>query len=400
MKYKKLRFIGDVLAFMLTSFGGPQAHLAILLNDFVKKRKYLTEEELMELYALTQILPGPSSTQTLVGIAYKIGKIPLALLTFFIWALPSAAAMCFIAINLAKFSSHAEFAKVLSFIQPIALGIVAYAAYAFGKAVLKTEVSIILAVSAIAASLILRSAFAFPILILLGGIISSALEVKDEENELRVKLFTNINTRKVAYFIGVLLFFGLLGAIINRTSPFSLPIRLFENFYRNGILIFGGGQVLVPLMYTEFVDVKHYLTGQEFLSGYALQQMIPGPTFSFTSFLGAMSLGNRGYGVWGQILGSLIAVIGINAPGIILILFIVPFWNDLKKITRIKRSLSGINAVAVGFMIAAFLLLLLPIGLSYMNFAIIFATFLILRYTKIKTPYIILAGVLLGVMLA
>lgn len=400
MKHKKLIFIGDVLAFMLTSFGGPQAHLAILLNDFVKKRKYLTEEELMELYALTQILPGPSSTQTLVGIAYKIGKIPLALLTFFIWVLPSAAAMCFIAINLAKFSTHAEFAKVLSFIQPIALGIVAYAAYAFGKTALKTEISIILAVCAIAASLILRSAFAFPILILLGGIISSALEVKDEENELRVKLFTNINTRKVAYFIGILLFFGLLGAIINRTSPFSLPIRLFENFYRNGILIFGGGQVLVPLMYTEFVDVKHYLTGQEFLSGFALQQMIPGPTFSFTSFLGAMSLGNRGYGIGGQILGSIIAVIGINSPGIILILFIVPFWNDLKKITRIKRSLSGINAVAVGFMIAAFLLLLLPIGLSYLNFAIIFATFLILRYTKIKTPYIILAGVLLGVMMA
>lgn len=400
MKYKKLIFIGDVLAFMLTSFGGPQAHLAILLNDFVKKRQYLTEEELMELYALTQILPGPSSTQTLVGIAYKIGKIPMALLTFFIWVLPSAAAMCFIAINLTKFASHAEFAKVLSFIQPIALGIVAYAAYAFGKTALKTEVSIILAVSAIAASLILRSAFAFPILILLGGIISSALEVKDEENELRVKLFNNINTRKVAYFIGILLFFGLLGAVINRTSLFSLPIRLFENFYRNGILIFGGGQVLIPLMYTEFVDVKHYLTGQEFLSGFALQQMIPGPTFSFTSFLGAMSLGNSGYGIWGQILGSIIAVVGINAPGIILILFIVPFWNDLKKITRIKRSLSGINAVAVGFMIAAFLLLLLPVGLNYLNFAIIFATFLILRYTKIKTPYIILAGVLMGVLLA
>jgi chromate transporter len=204
----------------------------------------------------------------------------------------------------------------------------------------------------------------------------------------------------VAYFIGVLLFFGLLGALINTTSPFSLPIRLFENFYRNGIIIFGGGQVLVPLMYTEFVDVKHYLTGQEFLSGFALQQMIPGPTFSFTSFLGAMSLGNRGYGIWGQILGSLIAVIGINAPGLILILFIVPFWNDLKKITRIKRSLSGINAVAVGFMIAAFFLLLAPVGLNFLSYGIILITFLILRYTKIKTPYIILFGVIVGLIMA
>ena len=384
---------------MLTSFGGVQAHIAILLNDFVKKRAYLTEEELMELYALTQILPGPSSTQTLIGIAYKVGGYGLAIATFLIWALPSAAVMCFIAISFDSFSNYKQFTNALLFIQPIALGIVAYAAYSFGKNILKSEISIMLMVCSIAASLILRSAYAFPILILLGGIISSATEAKQEENELRLTLFSNINTRKVAYFIGVLLLFALLGAIINRTSPFSLPIRLFENFYRNGIIIFGGGQVLVPLMYTEFVDVKHYLTGQEFLSGFALQQMIPGPTFSFTSFLGALTLGNKGYGIGGQILGSLIAVIGINAPGIILILFIVPYWNDLKKITRIKRSLSGINAVALGFMIAAFFLLLQPVGLNFSSILSIIITFLILRYTKIKTPYIIFGGIIVGVLM-
>ena len=384
---------------MLTSFGGVQAHIAILLNDFVKKRAYLTEEELMELYALTQILPGPSSTQTLIGIAYKVGGYGLAIATFLIWVLPSAAVMCFIAISFDSFSNYKQFTNALLFIQPIALGIVAYAAYSFGKNILKSEISIMLMVCSIAASLILRSAYAFPILILLGGIISSATEAKQEENELRLTLFSNINTRKVAYFIGVLLLFALLGAIINRTSPFSLPIRLFENFYRNGIIIFGGGQVLVPLMYTEFVDVKHYLTGQEFLSGFALQQMIPGPTFSFTSFLGALTLGNKGYGIGGQILGSLIAVIGINAPGIILILFIVPYWNDLKKITRIKRSLSGINAVALGFMVAAFFLLLQPVGLNFSSILSIIITFLILRYTKIKTPYIIFGGIIVGVLM-
>jgi chromate transporter len=128
---------------------------------------------------------------------------------------------------------------------------------------------------------------------------------------------------------------------------------LFENFYRNGILIFGGGQVLVPLMYTEFVELKHYLTNSEFLMGYALQQALPGPTFSFTSFVGGIAMGEEGLRSSGQIVGSLVAVIGINLPGLILILFIVPFWNDLKKITRIKNSLSGINAVAVGFMTTA-----------------------------------------------
>ncbi len=397
MRYKKIIFLKDVMGFMLTSFGGPHAHLAILLNDFVKKRPYITEQQLMELNALSQILPGPTSTQTLIGIAYKVGGVSLAIITFLIWVLPSAAIMCFVAISYNTYKLKTNFVDILIFIQPIALGIVAYAAYSFGKKILTTQVTWVLAICAVAASLILKNAYAFPILILLGGIISSAIETQPDEDALRLKLFSNVNPKKVAYFVGILILFGALGAIVNRTSFYSLPIRLFENFYRNGILIFGGGQVLVPLMFTEFVEMKHYLTDTEFLAGFAIQQAIPGPTFSFTSYLGAMALGNNGYTLSGQIMGSLIAVLGINLPGFILILFIVPFWDDLKKITRIQKSLIGINAVAVGFMISAFLLLIQPTQINFINIGLIAATFLILNFTKIKTPYIILGGILLGI---
>jgi chromate transporter len=95
----------------------------------------------------------------------------------------------------------------------------------------------------------------------------------------------------------------------------------------------------------------------EFLSGFALQQALPGPTFSFTSYLGAMSMKNFGYGFYRSDRRRFVGVMGINLPGLILVLFIVPFWEDLKKITRIKYSLTGINAVSVGFIIAAFVLL-------------------------------------------
>ncbi|WP_295655423.1 chromate efflux transporter [uncultured Mucilaginibacter sp.] len=396
MRKRNLLFIRDVIVYTLTSFGGPQAHLAMLLREFSEKRKYIKEDELMELNALSQILPGPSSTQTLVGVAWKFGGLWLALITFLIWILPSAAIMCTAAIGFNLLASHGKYAEILRFIQPVAIGIVAFATYTFAYKFLKTRVNTMLAIGSLITTLILQNAYAFPILVMLGGIISSALESPPQETELRVSLFANVNPRKVSYFIGILLFFGALGAIVNRTSPFSLPIRLFENFYRNGILIFGGGQVLVPLMYTEFVEVKHYLTAPEFLSGYALQQALPGPTFSFTSFLGGMAMGNNGAGFYGQIIGSLVAVIGINLPGLILILFIVPFWNDLRKITSIKNSLSGINAVAVGFMATALILLTQPLGLNYLSYIIVIATFLLLRFTRIKTPVIIIAGVLLG----
>jgi chromate transporter len=393
---KQLLFIRDVILFTFSAFGGAQAHLALLLKFFVRNTKYITEEELLELNALAQVLPGPASTQTLVGIAYKVGGLKLSIITFLLWIFPSAAAMTFAAISYAKLDHKEKFVEILEYIQPIALGIVAFGAYNLSKRVLNSQLSVFLAISAVICTLVLRNAYVFPIAILIGGMISSALEAPKEESDIRVKLFSNINRKKLIYFFGVLLVLALLGAIINRTSPFSLPIRLFENFYRNGIFIFGGGQVLVPLMFTEFVQMKQYLHASGFLSGFALQQALPGPTFSFTSYIGALSMKNFGYGISGQIWGGTVAVLGINLPGLILVLLIVPFWEDLKKITRIKYSLAGINAVSVGFIIAAFILLVKPIVLDFMAIVVLVCTFLILNFTKISPPVIVLAGILLG----
>jgi len=396
LKNRQLLFLRNVVLFTFTAFGGAQAHIALLLKYFVKSAAFVSEEDLLELNALAQILPGPASTQTLVGIAYKVGGLKLSLITFLIWIIPSAAMMTFVAISFARLDHKAGFTDILQYIQPVALGIVAFAAYHLSKKVLVNQLAIMLAVASVVATLVLRNAYVFPLAILIGGMVSSAIGSPREETELRVRLFSNINPKKLAYLIGGLLFLALLGAIINTTSPFSLPIRLFENFYRNGIFIFGGGQVLVPLMFTEFVQMKHYLPASDFLSGFALQQALPGPTFSFTSYLGALSMKNFGYGVYGQIAGGVIAVLGINLPGLIMVLFIVPFWDDLKKITRIKHSLAGINAVSVGFILAAFMLLVKPIGLDVLSIAIMAVTFLILNFTRISPPILVIAGILLG----
>ncbi|SEB20236.1 chromate efflux transporter [Pedobacter hartonius] len=396
MAKRQLLFLRNVFLFTFTAFGGAQAHISLLLKYFVKDIQFISEEELLELNALAQILPGPASTQTLVGIAHKVGGLKLSLVTFLIWIIPSAAVMTFAGISFAQLDQKEKFIVILKYIQPIALGIVAFGAYNLSRKVLVSQTAVFLALAAVIVTLVLRNAYVFPLAILIGGMISSALESPKEESEIRVKLFANINPRKLAYFFSVLLVMAMLGALINRTSPFSLPIRLFENFYRNGILIFGGGQVLVPLMFTEFVQMKHYLSSSGFLSGFALQQALPGPTFSFTSYLGTLSMKNFGYGIYGQMLGGMIGVLGINLPGLILVLFIVPFWEDLKKITRIKRSLSGINAVSVGFIIAAFILLVKPVGFDPLEISVIIVTFMILNFTKISPPFIVLAGILLG----
>src|SRR5476651_396478 len=129
MNRRQLLFLRDVLVYTFTSFGGPQAHIAMLLRDFVEKRRYITEEELMELSALSQVLPGPSSTQTVVGIAWKVGGLRLAIVTFLIWIMPSALIMGSAAIFYKSFAGRNRMAEVLKYIQPMAVGIVAYATY-------------------------------------------------------------------------------------------------------------------------------------------------------------------------------------------------------------------------------------------------------------------------------
>lgn len=394
MKTTNIKFLFDVLKFSFIAFGGPQAHIAMMLKEFVEKKKYVTEGELIQYNALSQMLPGPSSTQTLVAIAYKLGGLPLAIISFLVWVIPSAILMLIFSIFFIKMGVGQRTANVVFMLKPIAVGFVAYSAYILTHKVLSNRFSYLLAILSVIITMYFQNAYAFPAIIIL-GIVGSILFGKSDQQ------FTSnpipFNWKKLIPFFGILIFFALLGAIINRTSFFSLPVRLFENFYRNGIMIFGGGQVLVPLLYTEFVEMKHYLTSQEFLAGFALQQAIPGPLFSFTSFIGSMSM--RAGGISGQILGSIAAVLGINIPGLLFILMIFPAWEHLKVRKSVQRALNGINSVSVGFAIAAFFIMSTQVVDQWQSIAIMIVTFLLLMWNKFAPSFLILAGLLIGLFL-
>ncbi len=393
---QRSQFAFDALIYTFSAFGGPQAHLAYMLRQFVEKRKYLTETELLELNALAQVLPGPSSSQTLAGLAFKIGGLYYAIGIYLIWMLPSAILMCLAAIFYKSMAFKLLGTNLLIYVESMAVGFVAYAAWTLLKKSVKGWLFFFLAGISLGVTMIANSPYIFPLMMFLGGFSASVLQAGKEEKRISTSLLAGVNKLKLFYFFGIFGIFALLGAIIHRTSAFSLPVRLFQNFYRNGVFVYGGGQVMVPFMYTEFVSLKKYLSSTEFLSGYALQQAIPGPTFSFTSFVGAMSMGNAGYSAWGQVTGSILAVVGINAPGLILMLFIVPFWEELKKITHIKNSLTGINAVSVGFILAALILLVNQVQVNFVSITVMILTFLLLCFTRIPSPVLILTGLVCG----
>jgi chromate transporter len=392
MSVKKVRYylyLKDTLILTLSAFGGPQAFLAMLLERMVKNHAYINEDELWELNALCNMLPGPSSTQLICAIGYRVGGPNLAYLALIVWILPATLLMIFAAILISFLQENTpgalDFAK---FIQPMAIGFIIFAAQKIiGKTIKTTEAMVLVLISAFI-SFFYSSPYIFPVLLLIGGL-STSIKYKQQpkvEKDAPLK----IEWSNFYLWAGVLVFAALLGAFTKYQ-----PVILFENFYRNGSLIFGGGQVLVPYLYTEFVDFKHFLTSEEFLTGYAISQGIPGPTFSISSYVGALSM--REFGIPGFFMGGIIAACGIFLPGIFMIFFVIRFWDQLKKYRPVRAALEGINAVSCGMLIAAAYLLFEPMEANGLNIFVILATYLLLQFTKIPSPLIILGGVLLGI---
>lgn len=381
-------FLNDVWTLACTSFGGPQVHLAMFMELLVDKRKYLTSSELIELNALCSILPGPSSTQTLTATAFKIGGPRLAILTLLIWITPSVAIMTLAAIGLVMMQSSNLSLDFTRFLQPIAVGFVTHAAFRLASFTIKSNAGLALMLSTVMVSFYYHSPWVTPFLLIVGGALT-AIRYKNLQK-------TEINEPVNIHWINIFLFFGILigAAVLGQVTSWK-GIRLFENFYRNGSLIFGGGQALIPLMYNEFVIFKHYLSAEEFLSGYALVQALPGPVFAFCSYLGSFSM--RDYGIPGQLLGSVVASAGIFLPGTLLIFFVFRFWGRLKKYRVFKASLEGVNAVSCGLVATAALLLIKPMEISSINLIFCIGTFLLLYFTKIPSYLLVLFGLLAGI---
>ncbi|AQG78906.1 chromate efflux transporter [Spirosoma montaniterrae] len=388
-KIRYIIFLKDVLILALTTFGGPQVHLAMFYDRFVRLRGYLTEAELMELNALCQVLPGPTSTQTITALGFKIGGPNLAYLTLLIWVLPAVSIMTAAGMGVYYLEQNYLSLRFARYIQPMAVGFLVVSGYRIGKMVIQSQISLTLAIMAAVAAYIFRSPVMTPIVIVVGGL-TTALTYQKQERMTKEPL--QVQWANFFLWLGVLLAAAGLGAVTQ-----LLPVRLFENFYRNGSLVFGGGQVLTPMLYNEFVAFKHYLTREEFLSGLGLVQALPGPVFSFASYIGALSM--RDAGMNGQFWGSFVSTAGIFLPGTFLIFFVYRFWAQLKRYRVVRASLDGINAASTGLTAAAAVALFEPMAPHWPSVVVVLLTMAALLYTRIPPFVLILAGLLAGVFL-
>lgn len=385
-KTKYTAFLKDVAMCALGSYGGPEAHFGVFTEQMVIKKKYINEEEMAELIALTSILPGPSSTQTITAIGYKTGGPILGFLTLLIWALPPILIMTFLSFISILLTEMNLGQEGLRYIAPMAVGFILLAAYRLTKKIVTDNVTLFLLLLGAVSTYFVREAWIFPLVLLIGGMVSIFTSGE-------TSLFNKVKLNPPWIYLVLFLALAVGSFLINVVFD-NILLYLFETFYRFGYLVIGGGQVVIPLMYNELVEVGQHMSGQEFLTGYGLVQGLPGPMFSFSAYAGGIAASGDGNIM--QALGALISGLAIFLPGTLLIYFILPIWNQLKEIKAIKVSLKGITAVAGGLIVTSALILMQKSGFSIDNILIMALTIILLFAKKIPAPIIVVLVLLLG----
>jgi chromate transporter len=347
------------------SFGGPIAHLGYFHTEFVERRKWCGEATFAEIVAIAQSMPGPASSQVGFALGLLRAGWPGGLAAWVGFTMPSALLMLAFALGLHLFTGRVGLGIVHG-LQLVAVAIVAQAIVSMRKSLAPDAFR--MAVALVAAAI---AFFAPPSSGTLLAIVAGALlgwlgtpkaggphppsvgecGVAAHSPELRFGLPKLAGFLAAAMFFALLLLLPLAAGLVSSQahSVASQSLAVFNAFYRTGALVFGGGHVVLPLLENAVV-ARGWIDQPAFLSGYGAAQAVPGPLFTFSAYLGAVIRPT-----FNPLALSAIALIAIFLPGLLVIVAVLPFWNELRQQPLIQVSLRGVNAAVVGVLVAAFI---------------------------------------------
>lgn len=327
-----------------TAFGGPIAHLGYFREEFVNRRRWLSERAYADLVALCQFLPGPASSQVGISLGFLRAGYLGAVAAWLGFTMPSVVLLILFALGVGHGADWIP-AGVLQGLKVVAVAVVAQAVWGMGRQLCPDARRI--TIMAVAASLVLLfpSAWAQVGVILLAACVG--MLVFEPQSDVRHDPLP-MTIRRRTGLIWLFVFFALLIGLplLNAWSP-SQMLSMVDVFYRVGSLVFGGGHVVLPLLQSEVVP-GGWVSETAFLAGYGATQAVPGPMFTFAAYLGAsMQPPPNGWA------GGLIAVVAIFLPSFFLVIGALPFWEQLRQNVRAQAALGGINAAVVGLLVAA-----------------------------------------------
>lgn len=358
-----------------TSFGGPAAHLGYFRRIFVDQKKWLSDDEYSQLIALSQFLPGPGSSQ--VGFAIGLKQMGLigGILAFIGFTLPSFLIMLGLALGLSGISNEPFIVELISVLKIFAVFVVLDAVLGMAKNFCHSKHTIFIATLTTCSIWIIPNPY-IQIVCLICAALYGSFVLKSEKS-------ANQNKTRITWW-PLILFIAVFLLILSEVLP--LP-ALFKQTFVAGSLVFGGGHVVLPLLQDYFASS---VGENEFITGYAAAQAIPGPMFTFATYLGALSHPQA----W---LGALIATLGIFLPGFILILAMHKQWQIIAQRPKVSGLISAVNASVVGLLFAT---LYDPIFTSAIHskedLSLAVIGFVLLRFIKLPILLILLFAVIIS----
>ena len=321
----------------LTSFGGPAAHLGFFHDEFVKRRRWLSDSAYAEVVALCQLLPGPASSQVGLTIGFLRGHYRGALAAWLGFTLPSAVIMIGLALGLSAWP-EASSGGWIQGLKLFVVAVVAQAVWQMGTTLCPDRPRIAMALLVAVSLLVMGETWVQILALVIAGAVGSVLGVGS--GEASEPLHVPLQSRKPALFAGAFLILLLVSFLPQAAGSLGW---IGAEMYRAGALVFGGGHVVLPWLQEGFV-ASGAMPADTFLAGYGVAQAMPGPLFSFSGFLGGSQAG---------VLGGVIAVLAVFLPGTLLVFAGLPLWSWLREHRRARSALAGVNAGVVGLLLAA-----------------------------------------------
>ncbi|GIU21689.1 chromate efflux transporter [Shewanella schlegeliana] len=328
----------------LVSFGGPAAHIGYFRQTFVQELKWLDDKHYGSLVALSQFMPGPGSSQVGFAIGYHRGGLLGGIAAFLGFTLPSFILLFLLAVTSSQWLDYSFTQGIIHGLKLLAVVVVADAIWIMFKQFCQRKQAKLLMVMSCVIILLQPS-----MLMQFGLLIAAALVGRhylSGEREHTAEVATErvkLNLFYLSLFVGLLLASLVMITLTKQTGITNLT-ELFSQFYQVGSMVFGGGHVVLPLLQSSVGDA---ISNDQFLTGYALAQAVPGPMFALAAFLGAE--------IWVQqpLIGALVATLAIFLPGFLLMLVALKSWHAISARPQVTGAIAGVNACVVGFLLAA-----------------------------------------------
>ncbi len=375
-----------------TSFGGPVAHLGFFRDELIAKRKWISEAQYADVIALCQFLPGPASSQVGFTLGLFRGGWAGGAAAWLGFTLPSALFLTLCAYGFTRYAGGVE-PGWLTGLKVAAVAVVAHALWGMAVKLCPDLVRRLMAFVAAAILVIFPTPLVQLGVILAGGF-AGVLTIQAKQHEQATEAFPWKPGWKVAMTCLGIFFVLLVGLPIASRATDHLAIDLFDSFYRAGALVFGGGHVVLPLLETEVVR-PGWVSAESFLGGYGAAQAVPGPLFTFASFLGASV--NPSLWELPAWVGSALCLVAIFLSTWLLVPGALPFWDKLRSLPKAQGALAGANAVVVGLLLAALYDPVWTKGVSGGgSFALALICFFLLAILKIPAWGVVLLAALAG----